>query len=147
MCILRISGGQLIGTHTLQAEIEIMHVKDVKSGSTAQSNSQIEVLVSEVVRHRTGEFRQTVSGHCLVFFRTLRNRNHISFLVINQPVTLFVHSRITVGEVVADTFSFFNPLQISWIVRIRHVAGGVIFLSLVHIIGEADKLIVISGSH
>ena len=124
-----------------------MHIEYIKPGSTAEGNSQVEVLVSEVMRHRAGEFRQTVSGHRLVFFRTLRYRNHISFLVINQPVTLFIDSCITVGEVVTDTFSLFNPLQISRIVRIRHVTGGVIFLPFVYIIREADKLVIIGSSH
>ncbi len=44
MCILRISGRQLVGSHALQSEIEIMHVEYVKPGSTAEGNRQIKVL-------------------------------------------------------------------------------------------------------
>ena len=129
MRIFRISGRQLIGAHALQSKIEIVHVEYIESGSATESNGQVEVLVSEVVRHGTGEFRQTVSGHRLVFFRTLS------------------YTCIAVGVVVSDTLALFNPLQISRIVRIRHVAGRVIFLPLVHIVGEADEFVIIGSSH
>ena len=147
MCILRISSRQLVGSHALQSEIEIMHVEYVKPGSTTEGNRQIKVLISEVMRHRAGEFRQTVSGHRLILFRTLGYRNHIPLFIINQPVTFFIHSCITICKVVTNTFPFFNPLQISRIVGIRHATGGVIFLSFIYIVGKTDKLIVISSPH